>query len=347
MGPDPEWYDKTAEEVYGTTTGKPGDAGFLFIDGKYVEAPYVVSQRAGKVYINDTLIRVVAEWPPSDWEDEKPEMPEGLTRMSGFEDLVIKGPKRDALDAKMSRWIHRHHPLEEALAMEMEFYRSLPFVKSVSRDDPFIRIDAWNGDYKILPAGGEPIAPIPTRQQLMKSIEAKRTYYERSLRKGHTFFMFNNCTGIRSFGLQLAERILPTMLRVAREDSTMDAKIAELVKTHSLPKGQETWGELLLRHFLDSPQLAKRIEALWGTENTRPPGWTPPTNPPPSSASVSNAPEVSVQTNGADGSVATNQVTSTRNDGAASSCLKTRVAVFTGIAVLLAAAVLMRKKTKR
>jgi len=78
---------------------------------------------------------------------------------------------------------------------------------------------------------------------------------------------------------------------------SMDEKIAELIRSPAMVKGDEEDARVLMTHFLDSPQLAERIEVLWGTENTRPPAWTPPTNPPPSSASVSNAPKVSVQTN--------------------------------------------------
>jgi len=67
--------------------------------------------------------------------------------------------------------------------------------------------------------------------------------------------MFDKSSGIRSFGLQVAERVLPTMLRVAREDSSMEAKTAELVRTHTLPKGEEDWGRRLMTQGIAGTDL--------------------------------------------------------------------------------------------
>ena len=35
---------------------KPINSGFVFIDGKYIETPYVVKRKGDKVYINNEIV---------------------------------------------------------------------------------------------------------------------------------------------------------------------------------------------------------------------------------------------------------------------------------------------------
>jgi hypothetical protein len=47
----------------GSESGAPVDAGFVFVNGRYVDAPYVVSRRGDSIFINEELIETPVPWP--------------------------------------------------------------------------------------------------------------------------------------------------------------------------------------------------------------------------------------------------------------------------------------------
>lgn len=61
--------DQAAVRDLGTTEGIPATNGFVFIDGKYIEAPYIVTRQGNGIFINGHLVeqplilrRKTAEW---------------------------------------------------------------------------------------------------------------------------------------------------------------------------------------------------------------------------------------------------------------------------------------------
>ncbi len=119
----PDWVD-----VFGTNEGKPIDSGFVFYDGRYVEAPYRVIRRGVGLYLNETRLPESGAWPPTDYEDKDPGVPPGLTRNSTFADLEFKDKPGDSWDRKKVRWLRRHHTPEEAQRLIVRYYEELPFV---------------------------------------------------------------------------------------------------------------------------------------------------------------------------------------------------------------------------
>ena len=47
----------------GITEGKYITNGFVFIDGKYIDPPYVVTRQGNCIYINDRMIEQPCPWP--------------------------------------------------------------------------------------------------------------------------------------------------------------------------------------------------------------------------------------------------------------------------------------------
>ena len=82
---------------HGETSGEEINSGFVFYNGKYVEAPYRVERRDLAVFINGIQIRRGLKWPPRDLRvNEDPGMPDGVTSAGGLAALdTVRGPNGD------------------------------------------------------------------------------------------------------------------------------------------------------------------------------------------------------------------------------------------------------------
>ena len=181
----------TAQELteFGESVGQPVDGGFVFFDGRYVDAPYVVSNRGLDLYVNEFHVGTLGMWPPVNWGSKKPDMPDGLTRQSTFEDLAIPDRPGDSLDRQMVRWLRRHYNDHEAKRRVTEFFKSLPFVKdvepdlSLSPDGHTLAITTWTGEGDRLFDIG-PSVYVPTAEE----VEETRRRLEVRLRRGELHF---------------------------------------------------------------------------------------------------------------------------------------------------------------
>ncbi len=112
-------------EEFGTTIGEPIDSGFVFYDGRYIDAPYIVAQKGLGIFINDVMIRPPIEWPQPDLtQDTDPELPKGITLDSTEKDIGEHSSKK-------YRYFLQHYPKEEAVQKMVEYYRSLPCIREV------------------------------------------------------------------------------------------------------------------------------------------------------------------------------------------------------------------------
>lgn len=67
------------------------DAGFVFVDGKYVDAPYAVRSEGGTVYINNIIIQRVMAMTYADptSSDTDPEIPASIRKETSIYDQVV------------------------------------------------------------------------------------------------------------------------------------------------------------------------------------------------------------------------------------------------------------------
>ena len=259
-GIDPR-YEKPAIDVFGIKTGNSTETGFIFKDGVYIDAPYIVSSRGCDIYINDILVNSVGKWPPIDYDDKKPEFPKGLTRNSTFDDLKLPGRPIDGWEARTIRWYKRHYSMNKAQVLLAEVYRELPFVKTVELGNECITVVTWNTDKKREIDLSLPVIKRPTPEDVLNSIERKRTQWEKRLTKGDCFFLFT-CGGEMSFGAKKAAKDLPAIVTVLRSDKPKDQKIKELQKLTLLPPDFPKKWEVLVTKFAASPQLDERVKKL-------------------------------------------------------------------------------------
>ncbi|MCD4824002.1 MAG: hypothetical protein K8S55_05305 [Phycisphaerae bacterium] len=263
-------------DVVGVKKGEPIDKGFVFYKGSYLDAPYFVTRRGLDVLINDKV--VVFQWttwplPRFDTKND-PGIPEGLTEKSTFKD--IRDPKNPSNShwIRKIRYLHANYPEKVAYKKMAEYFRQLPFVKSVKEKSPgMLRLKMKNGKEKLVsvwPARpGSPFSGNFTTEDLIKRLEGMRLRYERHLRKGRCLFL----RGIVLNQKQTARK-LKLVVKILRSNRSPKEKRSLLQRLDVLPTGVNTGVdkefEPLLSDFKSSAQLDKRIEALKKTTGIEP-----------------------------------------------------------------------------
>ena len=254
-------YEKPAIQVFGTETGTPLQTGFVFKEGAYVEAPYIVSRRGADIYVNEVKVATPIRWPPVDYDDKKPEMPTGLTKSSTFKDLECRDDVSDSLDRKMARWLSRHYDDRKAKKMMVQYYRGLPFIADVEINGDFLIVTMHNSKEKLLICiGGEKYIP-PTPEKLLQELVRVRKQWEERLKKGDCYFVFG-CGAELSLDARNAAMDLPAIVRILRSREPKGQKIKELHKLTLLPADFPKKWESLVTEFTASAQLDERIKRL-------------------------------------------------------------------------------------
>ena len=194
---DPE---ASALRVLGVVEGKPIDSGFVFIDGRYVEAPYTVSRRGRQIFINNILVYQYAEWPLMDRhvrEDPGPP-PKEYENLKSFNDVLASDSMAEWLNCHLERkrrYLYEHFPKEEADEKMLEYYRQCPFVASVNVPT--------EGPVEIVTKSGKkenmtPTPPLPHMpghwdfgaQDVLRGLESWSNLLTESLSKNDTLFFF-------------------------------------------------------------------------------------------------------------------------------------------------------------
>ena len=191
LSAEPAALDESAVKELGVKEGEPVDAGFVFFDGRYIDAPYRVSRRGRHVFINDVVVFQWDRWPLPDLRvNEDPGYPPGLTENSGLED-VIKGNSENSPWQRKSRYLYQHFPLDVARQKMADWFRRLPFVESAEFRHPGsggLRIKMKNGEEKNVGVSPPPKESIYswefTNKDIIAWLERDRGRYEARLKEG-------------------------------------------------------------------------------------------------------------------------------------------------------------------
>lgn len=265
-------YDSAAREL-GETVGREVESGFVFFEGRYIEAPYSVSRRGTGVFINSVMVKKWTEWPLPDFTvEDDPGQPQGLTEDSNLDDI------RTGHAARKYRYLHQHFPEEIAVKKMAEYYARLPFVETVVPERPghfgTLVIAMKNGDLELVDVTRPPPDSVSsghlTQQDVINSLEEARRDYEDRLEKGDCFFFFAKGAEL-SFGKAKAARDLRLITEILRSKRADGAKIALLERLSVLPPADDVFYSLATE-FQAADQLVKRIDALIEASGTVPRG---------------------------------------------------------------------------
>ncbi|HUT61866.1 MAG TPA: hypothetical protein VNA25_28855, partial [Phycisphaerae bacterium] len=260
-------------------------SGFVFIDGRYVEAPYRISRRGRQVLINDIMVYQWPEWPLMDRhvkEDPGPP-PKEYEALTSFADIIDSKDWLNSHLYRKRRYLYEHFPKEEADKQLMEYYRQCPFVASarlVPEEGP-VRIVTKNGEAENINLGPPPPGTIGHwdfgAKDVLRELKERRTTYESFLSLNKILFIFSDQQDAW-FWPPDAERDIRMMVEVLRSNRSEAEKMELLGRMEILPSpnagkflhpafadlAAKSRGryETLIRNFQPSAQLNERIAAL-------------------------------------------------------------------------------------
>ncbi len=247
----------------GRTEGKPITNGFVFIDGRYIPPPYIVTRQGNGIFINDRLVEQACPWPIP----EKPKiaipttdpiMPSCITRATSMYDKELI----NYIGQKIA-FLKNAHGEYQMVEMMVQVYRGLPCVLDAQRDTDarYITVKWVNGqvDHMCLILHGR--TPVEwTRESALGRANGIRTDYEDRLGKGDFYFLgttHGRITGSKGG----ARSLLPALFSVLKT-----SKNAQEVQQRLQHAGIFSMDETACKAFFDnrvhSKDLDDRIDAL-------------------------------------------------------------------------------------
>ena len=264
---------------FGSKPGAPVDQGFVFLDGEYIDAPYVVSRDGGQVSINGRVIGTYATWPPRIITTSDPGPPPELTKDSTFAQLEYPGPISDSWDRQKIRWLQSQYALEEAMTKMVECYKELPFVKDATVIGNRISVVTYKGEtHGMLVRPVESYKP-PTREQVLARVEYERAGTEEQLKKGDLLLFFTKGPRM-AMGPTKAKAILPEVLAAVKSGLPYEGKVKKLQAVGLWPPGEDHHMRMLIDKHQPNAQLENRIAQLKSAAASRPAASQPATTAP-------------------------------------------------------------------
>jgi hypothetical protein len=192
--------DKPYTEVFGTSRGAPSDMGFFFIDGRYVDPPYVLERRGHHIYINEELVWKGHEWPPYDdrVSDDPGDPPPGL---SPLEKAPAGVDRRDLYWSRKARYLIQHHDIKVARQKYAQALKSSPAVSNVYvQDNFFIHITDVHGMNEVQYLDHDHSGPPPTVEERRAELDGKFREFEKIFARPDGAFFLNVGGGSRWLG---------------------------------------------------------------------------------------------------------------------------------------------------
>jgi len=255
-------------DEFGIQAGEPVDAGFVFVDGQYLDKPYVVSRKGLALTVNGKLVRPPAQWPPRDLRVfDDPELPAGIDENSRWEDLKDEKDKYAGYLSRKARYLRLRFP-DQLPQKKAEAYGALPFVESavVNETGDGVIVKTVYGETRRISACAIPpdspmLSPPPTREQVLAGVEDRRRRLEADLEKGAALFLFNN--GQRTvWSARKAQTDMPYLLQLLESAKSQQEKMAELVQMDLLSAYPIPRWENFLTNFAATAELRTRVATM-------------------------------------------------------------------------------------
>lgn len=263
-------YGGTTNDNHVTETvfasSQPISNGFVFVEGQYIEAPYVVSRKDLAIYINDKLIAnyapLVSKVPRP--ENKLPSLPIDITTNSTPYDKNVV----DYL-VQARTYLSSHYKRDE-IADEMEkLYRALPCVKAVRRNSDKTSATVTYTDGNTINENLIPLTrkPAITPENAVEYVSRQCRNYVGRLQDGVVYSFSAKGSRKHSFGANTAKGVLPGVVKVLRssqDDETKAKQLADMLGMAPIPKEQAS---AFVNNFSPSTQLDERVETLIKKDN--------------------------------------------------------------------------------
>lgn len=246
----------------------PISSGVLFVDGRYIPPPYVVSRKEGDVFVNGHDIAWALQWPPKKRmpppppPETEPVMPTSITKQTTRYDkdyLTYISNVRQFLFAKFGS--------EKGIDLMVDVYRRLPCIKTAVRDvtSPNTIEVVWADGSR----GG--IIQVPpkrkeidlTKEQAESFIDKTAEIFVKGLSNGD-YYMLEGGGPSRS-GLWGGAQQIFLPLAAAMRGAKDEADFLAIMKTNQPPGGMS---EKTLRSFYkykdEVPEWERRLRGCDG-----------------------------------------------------------------------------------
>jgi len=260
-----ENYDEEAAiREFGIKEGPAITNGFVFIGGKYINPPYIVSTRGTGIFINGHLVEQPCPWPIPEKPKpmiptEDPKMPATLTKTtSQYDKELIKylGDKK--------AYYRNKYGEREMVKMMVKVYEKLPCVlkASAGQDGEHITVTWADGNTMnhrlILPKRK---TTEWTHESILERLEKYKANYEDKLNKGG-YYLLGAAYGRTTGTIAGSRMILPVLLQALK--TSKDAKEVQQKMTQAgFPFFDEKACEAFFAHREEIPkELDNRVEVL-------------------------------------------------------------------------------------
>ncbi len=268
---------------FGRSWSEPIYSGYLFVDGRYIDAPYVVEQRGYILLVNGVrtepgadIRRVLPPPPPAPppANPKDPGAPTDLTRESSLVEVLM----HPVVGAKQRYWSNTGFYGEERVKATIEYLEAIPSVarvedtgEEVLRNQRSITIYDHHGRRIGLnvPLGPlPPPPPKPTEEELHKVIIDMRRLMETRLKQNGAVFINGNQLRATYPGVKANAR-WQDIFRTFASDASLEDKVERLKALGFLPdhKTVETSTAFYpVKDFKASDQIWNRLsgDKTWG-----------------------------------------------------------------------------------
>ena len=235
------------------------DNGFVFWDGKYLEAPYRIERRGLAVFINGEIIVRPLEWPVKEYDgDEDPKLPSEINSESSINDDIVN----DYL-LKKHAYLRKHHTIEEERQIMEEVVKTLPFVTEVkpdSKDNSIVYIKTTEGltfSQSLVSMRGREVKY--DKDSVLQRVEAQRTHFQDALTNGACYLLSRRGGRTRLSANSVIEKLVPA-IEILRSNRPPEDKVREIRNAGINIPGNRI--KEMADNFFPSSQLEARLSRL-------------------------------------------------------------------------------------
>lgn len=234
----------------GERTWAPISNGVLFVDGRYIPPPYVVSRKEGDVFVNGHNIAWVFQWPPKKRMPppppplEEPVLPASITEKTTEFDKDFIGYVH-----YMRQYLMSKHGQQKGIEMMVDVYKRMPCIRDakLDPDNPNCIILTWasgkRGYNSQLPPPCRKVIDL-TKEQAESFIDKTAEIFVRGLSNGD-YYMLEGGGPSRS-GLWGGAQQIFLPLAAAMHRAKDESGFLAIMKTNQPPGGMS---EKTLRSF--------------------------------------------------------------------------------------------------
>ncbi|MCP4262849.1 MAG: hypothetical protein GY774_35870 [Planctomycetes bacterium] len=217
-------------EEYGSMRDAPIDKGFIFIGGKYIEAPYRVERRGLGIFINNLMIQQPYYIPKKIYPGNiNPPMPEEITSESSINDEIVS-----VYLSQKHAFVQKHKTEINDLKVMEQAYKSLPFVIEAKLDEKNPRTlhiktnEGLDMNVSLVSFVGRRGTKYD-RISVINRIDPTREHFQKTLEEGACHFFKKN-GGRISLSAGSAFEKLPRIMNILHSEKTAKQKLQEFQK---------------------------------------------------------------------------------------------------------------------